>query len=1372
MSLLDEVMAWSLKSAELIMTILLAAILIFPCQAQSMNIIGNVNPNPGKEDSDFTYSATIDLGAAAGTSALSGPIRIDLGLYNGEKLLKSYSQKGKFPGGGISPQEMIKGKSEPFLFGPYNFVRDFSLKSVDDLSYEFTLYSGPGDGTEVAKNRNIGPQISYPYFAGLQYNTRPYYVQPLEIAATFKDNADLFPSAQIDFQGPLHSSREKKWTSDLQMKASGTTYVFSSEEDISNYVNGGNFSFNLTFNDAQASPITVGPNYFTVLPYKPRIESIDVQDKIESGNFSIKAYVEDTGKKLEGDDLPGSNATIIIAHPEKPSQAYKINSIRPVVVEKGRKELILFEWNEKDIPFSRNDVEISKKAPFQATVIYSNDNWNYNASKISRAFYVINETPTLSLQYNKTVFVRRGENVTQYIKAIVKYSKGKGILRLSLDGWKMHLDEPNSGIDLGDSRYMYVWPLSFNETNINNNYSFNLTYLHPTLDGGKFMFSPPPDPIVVQPIAVDFKNSSVIPSTGRWNDTYTYTTSVNSSQSGVVALQIYNPCSRRWEKSDKLYRISSGETRLNWTLKPFRQECSNMKDDQPMYSFIATLDTDYPSYEFPGPSIVPDMPRVIAHSVTPEQGLHNATFNYSVTISFANAAPIELQIFNPLHNQYESKEIRDYTKAGQNETLIWQETFPSDWQGRDLTYKFRYSGYDLVTDKGPQIFPEEGLPKIQSAFVAPMNGTYNSVFLYETQLEFDKNADINLLIFNPIHNQYESMGMATQTYDRPGENQTLSWQKSFSSEFEGQNLTFKFVYQGKDLGIFFGPNIEGKNPKQVSPNPNNVSGTNSTKPPSSEGNAGNLSDNEFLDLVRKYHIGGGGGVSQDRFNSMLNQVPTDKIPKWPGSNGSAKQDLFEPPAIVSTRVVPEIGNWSDEFTYEATIQNRNESLYTLGLDVYLPGSNSWESQEDKDVLRSMYNKVNHTAKVSWRYQKFTPDDVGNSSRFRIFYYDQSNNKQRLTESIGPKNITKQDIRLEGDVTPENGSISGYYTYTINATNAAKSRMKIGLEIFLPGTKDWYPLGEKWIYPSRYDENRTATVSWNVKPFTLDDANMTSKYRVYYEDDKQNTGEQELNGPNLVNHNPRILEISVDPINGTSREGFTYHAKVFDADGDDLSASMTLYDPEKQAPLSTMSQGVLGIKAKNINGSDLTWPYKFAETYANKTFSYSLIVSDGVAATSSGNKSGPEILALPTITVDLLPLESQNNNWWDKYKLSVRVDNPSPMSSYFTPRVLTSRGWMTLESKAVSQTSGPEQLDWPFQGFVVEDQNQPIQYEIKYTLPDQFGRFGRSAMEPPISDVMMERTYVLLNMIWILLLGCLAYVFGGKILLRLFKEAKA
>ncbi len=883
---------------------------------------------------------------------------------------------------------------------------------------------------------------------------------------------------------------------------------------------------------------------------------------------------------------------------------------------------------------------------------------------------MINETPTLSLQYNKTVFVRRGENVTQYIKAIVKYSKGKGDLRLLLDGWKMYLKESNSGMDLGSNKYMYVWPLNFNETNINNNYSFNLTYIHPTLDGGRFVFSPPPDPIDVQPIAVDFENSSVNPPVGRWNDTYTYSTNVNSSQSGIVALQIYNPCSRRWEKSDKLYRISPGETRLNWALKPFRRDCSNMKDDQPMYSFIATLDADYPSYEFPGPSIVPGLPRVIAHSLTPEQGLYNATFNYSVTVSFDKAAPIELQIFNPLHNQYETKEIKNYLASGQNETLIWQETFPQDWQGKNLSYKFRYSGTDLVADKGPQILS--------------------------------------------------------------GVSQT---------------------------------------PIPVIQNWNSESGNKSNEKSSSDLNAVNISDREFLDLVKKYDVGSGGGVSQDRFNSMLNQVPTDKIPKWPGTNGSAKPDIFDPPEIIRTRVVPEIGNWSDEFTYEATIQNKNESLYTLGLEVYMPGSKRWESQEDKDVLRSMYNTINHTTKVSWRYQKFTPDDVGNSSSFKIFYYDQSNNKQNLSESNGPK-ITKPNIKLEGRVTPENGSISGYYTYTINATSAAKSRMKIGLEIFLPGTKDWYPLGEKWIYPSRYDENRMASVSWNLKPFTFDDVNMTSKYRVYYEDDRQNNGILEMEGPNLVNNNPRILDIFVDPINGTSREGFTYHAKVFDADGDDLSGSLTLYDREKQALLAKLSQSVLGIEAKNMNGTDLTWSYKFAETYENKTFSYSLIVSDGIAAVSSGNMSGPEILALPTITVDLLPLESQSNNWWDKYKLSVRVDNPSTMSSFFTPRFLTSRGWITLESQAVAQTSGPEQLDWQFQRFVVDDQNQPIQYEIKYTLPDQYGKFGRSTLESPISDVMIDWTYVLLNMVWILLLGGFAYVFGGKILLWLFHKGKS
>jgi hypothetical protein len=37
--------------------------------------------------------------------------------------------------------------------------------------------------------------------------------------------------------------------------------------------------------------------------------------------------------------------------------------------------------------------------------------------------------------------------------------------------------------------------------------------------------------------------------------------------------------------------------------------------------------------------------------------------------------------------------------------------------------------------------------------------------------------------------------------------------------------------------------------------------------------------------------------------------------------------------------------------------------------------------------------------------------------------------------------------------------------------------------------------------------------------------------------------------------------------------------------------------------------------------------------------------------------------------------------------------------------------------------------------------------------------------------MMDRTYVLLNMIWILLLGCITYVFGGKILFWLFQKGK-
>jgi len=518
--------------------------------------------------------------------------------------------------------------------------------------------------------------------------------------------------------------------------------------------------------------------------------------------------------------------------------------------------------------------------------------------------------------------------------------------------------------------------------------------------------------------------------------------------------------------------------------------------------------------------------------------------------------------------------------------------------------------------------------------------------------------------------------------------------------------------------------------------------------------------------------GGGGGGSSLNLQSFTNKLvswqkedPTNyKFMEKLLGNGGDNSKSAKPPSFVDASVTPYlVGNWSDEFVYIARIKSMNDSEATLGLKVFIPSTKSWKPLDDKEVRSYMYN--DHIASVRWRFQEFTPDDAGNPSKFRVYYYDQFNMEVPLSpELVGPKNITKQILELRYHVTPENGTSHNMYNYSVQVYNPSRGRMKVALEVLLPGSGEWYPVGEKLLYPSRYDLNNIANLSWNVRPFIVDDVNKSSSFRISYEDDRQNSGTVVKEGPQLENNPPKILITWVEPPNGTSRQSFTYHAVVRDNDSDDLQANLVIYDPNLGEILTKISQGVRGSDASNQNGSELIWPYKFAESYENKSFEYNVTVSDGVVETTTGNLSGPNMLALPTITVDVLPPESQNNNWWDEYNFKVRVDNPSTQSARFTPAILTTQGWNYLDSWEISQTAGPETHEWQFSKFTSNDRNKPISYEVKYTLPDQYGKFSWTSQnqnEKQISDVMMGRLPIIINLVWIGLLGAAAYLYAGR-----------
>ena len=421
-----------IRSAGLIFIFSVVLGLIIPCLASNnINIDGTVTPTSGKEDAKFAYSSTIKFpGGNTENPDINGALNIKL-IISDNSVNKSFSESGKFQGNGLSPEELIKGQSNPYTFGPYNLVQQ-GLKNIDELSYEFVLTSS--SGKELARNKYPGPEIVIPpEFQSIQYSKVPrYYFQDFPITLTFNDRPSVIPSLKLSFRGPLNSPEEKLWTEDLSAKAAGTTFTFSKSIDLTQFRKGGNFSFNFTYDDSRASegyePITGGPYYFTILPYSPKIvEPIGLAKQIEYNNFSVRVLVEDEGMVLMGDPV-GSSASLIINHPTKGEMIF--NNSMPTLQGK----YLVFEWDKDSVLFEKSDVLLSKEKQFQARLTYWNDNWKYGANSSNYSFVLENTTPLLTETHEPVLYTTGNETALQKVRAYVTYAKGMGDLKIAATG--------------------------------------------------------------------------------------------------------------------------------------------------------------------------------------------------------------------------------------------------------------------------------------------------------------------------------------------------------------------------------------------------------------------------------------------------------------------------------------------------------------------------------------------------------------------------------------------------------------------------------------------------------------------------------------------------------------------------------------------------------------------------------------------------------------------------------------------------------------------------------------------------------------------------------------------------------------------------
>jgi len=795
----------------LLFGILSAFALALPCSAQGDYSIINPSVNPEYGYDDFTYSAQVATSSGRVGEIAVTKYYMELRIYNDGELLGSF------------PSEATTGlKKSTFEFGPYNFENRFGIKETNNATFEFTFYAG---GRQVAKTEKIkGPVVSPPAMTGINYEKNPYFFQGIEASAAFRDQGGLTPAptCHLEVTGPLGTPNSSTWiTADTPCRSSGRSgYSCTVSEDMDGFQDGGNFSFNLIYNNLKFDPLTFGPYNVTLHPYTPSVERLVVPKQLDYTNFTIQAFVRDAGARMVGGATEGCTASLVISHPQRGEQTYV--STEPLVQGSS----LVYQWDQSTVPspFNRSDVQLSRTAPFSARVVYKNEKWNYQAEKANVSFRVVEEIPKIDLQYPSVVYVRPGESSRQDIVATVAFSKGSGDLELGLSGPDMNINRTIKPAALGGNMYQFKSQIEFDGRHANNNYTLTLSFVNPSLEGGRYDFEE--RYIKVAPISVQFLNASVTPQFGLWNDSYTYSVLINSTVVPLdVSLQTYDPCSREWTDRASL-KAEQQSTPLNFTLYPFDYECDEMQQEEAKYRFKASFaGVDYASKPQDGPSLQGGSPVIISLDSDPvvyvSEGSETAAAISAVVQYGAGQGQATLRLSGP----DKSFEEADFGTAlgGNRYRYDWSPAFSSSDAGKSFNYTigFRHASQGTeVQIAGGTIEAKPVSISFSDGSVLPGRGRWNDSFTYTVKAASSVNAKAALEVYNPCSREWVERASGTIA---PGEgyiNMTAQPFQYRCAEAEGSRASFRFsaVFAGQRIvsDVYSGPEIAGGRPELVS----------------------------------------------------------------------------------------------------------------------------------------------------------------------------------------------------------------------------------------------------------------------------------------------------------------------------------------------------------------------------------------------------------------------------------------------------------------------------------------------------------------------------------------------------------------------------
>jgi len=647
----------------------------------------------------------------------------------------------------------------------------------------------------------------------------------------------------------------------------------------------------------------------------------------------------------------------------------------------------------------------------------------------------------VSLDSDQVVYVSEGRKTTSSVQAVIEYAPGNGEAVLRLNGTEKSIEKTSQGVSQGGNRYLYDWSLPFDEADIGRNFSYTINYKHPSLPTELTLGE---KTIEVKPLSIVFKDASVAPFKGRWNDTFEYSVAANTSVETKVALEIYNPCGREWE--EKTSGIASpGQSLVNLTAEPFKHKCVEVEGKNASYRFIASFaEEEFKSDVNLGPMISGGQPELVSIDYTPVLHVTKNSAAYQsvkATVDFPQEQDEMQTLITAPDGTIETEEMKGVYLGGTRYMYIWTGEFGAEDLGN---YSFSLKNAHPETAGGEVAFTADMQVVLEeSSQLKPMAvGDVSYLPVLFVTLEKGASQEFSAEVFSP------------------GGQGSMSLQLKGAGKDKKADMTVSDLGAGRYRYDYAEP-FDAKN----------------------AGNSYMFSLDYQLD-----------GQSYSLFNDHIMQVALE---------GTEPEAIWEPKLILEydpTLYVPE-GNMAEQLI-RATI-NYSETGGILKLALTGPEQDSKQDMVDRMIGIDSYLyqatvpfEEKHIGNNYTISLAFNHSSLGNDFRFTDRYMrvlrKEAPSSQPDYSGAGngrQKNLPFDDpyVTVVGNVTPANGIIQAWdekdplyaLTYTLELQNWSSSEVPwIELSVRAHGSdQPWKIVGEK----KRFNPS-IGKVSWTLKPF--------------------------------------------------------------------------------------------------------------------------------------------------------------------------------------------------------------------------------------------------------------------------------------------------